>query len=155
MLYDTKKPENKYLERYKTLASQTLLTEREILNLKSVISGGKGSLSKEERLDLLCLVAESEHEITPEQSAKGIAWLKNLAWTPYGKPRKSDPFGYRERSILLGFTHFTFSGFVDLSGYGQDTCRALSPLYRVHGQGEDWEGSFEYIMRGGKIEIVG
>ena len=155
MLYDSQKSRNAYLERYKAIASQAFLTEREINNLKSVISGGKGSLSKEERLELLSLVADTEHDITPEQTAKGLAWLKNLAWTPYGKARKSDPFGYRERSILLGFTHFTFSGFEDVGSVFQERYRNLSPLYRVHGQGEWGSSFFEYIMRGGKIEIVG
>ena len=85
-------------------------------------------------------------EVTPEQSAKGFAWLWNLYKTPSGKERKNNPFGYREMGILENYKgeNFTFQGFYDA---GNGYCHFNVPIYEI--------GGMEYYVSGGQINIIG
>ncbi len=85
-------------------------------------------------------------EVTPEQAHKGLAWLKNLAWTPTGRHRKHDPFGYRERAIILqaekAGPRFTLDEFRDV---GTLYSHFYLPVWRLHYGG----ASFSYMTRNG------
>jgi hypothetical protein len=86
--------------------------------------------------------------ITEEQTAKGLAWLKNKNQTPRGVTRKNSPFGYRELDAINTFTHFTFDGLYDAGNYQHSF---YVPIYTVHGS----ESSFQYVLSGGEINIIG
>ena len=131
------------------MAAKETFTERDIQTLKSVASGSIGSLTREERLKLLSVINHERHALTPEQTQKGLAWLKNQAWTGTGKPRKNDPFGFRERSILLkSGAYMSLEMFLDIGIQGFTN---LVPVYAVHALGS----YFEYYVQGGKIVITG
>ena len=84
-------------------------------------------------------------EVTPEQSAKGFAWLRNLYKTPRGIERKNNPFGYREMDIIDNYKgeNFIFKGFYDAGRYGFHN---YIPVYELAGM--------EYYNCGG-IQIIG
>jgi hypothetical protein len=96
--------------------------------------------------------------LTPEQTAKGLAWLMNEWKTPTGKERVNNPFGYRETAILEDFKEFKLIGFYDCSRYGAIfvpilySSKCYTPLYRVIAK----EGnSFEYYYNFEGLSIVG
>lgn len=84
-------------------------------------------------------------ELTPEQSAKVFAWLKNLYKTPNGKERKNNPFGYREMNIIDNYSGelMEFKGFYDADRYGFHN---YLPVYELNGM--------EYYVCGG-IQVIG
>ncbi len=90
-------------------------------------------------------------EITPEQESKGLAWLINQYKTPRGVERKNNPFGYREIEAIEKFSHFTFDGLYDA---GNAYISFFVPIYTVHGS-IDSGTSFQYVLSGGKINIIG
>lgn len=99
-------------------------------------------------------VAEAPLAITPEQTAKGLAWLRAQVWTLNGKARKNDPLGSRERAILLDFDRFTFDGLRE--EYRPGGMATYSPIYRVHAKNG---ASFAYTsgpwQSGAALEVVG
>lgn len=119
-----------------------VITEQEINLLKRRMNAG-------EKIELPQSIYDGEINVTPEQSAKGWAWLKNQYQTPAGKERKNNPFGYREIDVLEAPDHyFYFVGFYDAGKYGN--VYSL-PIYLVCGAGT----SFEYYVSGGEINIIG
>jgi hypothetical protein len=95
-------------------------------------------------------VWDNEPRLSKEQDAKGIKFLKNLAFMANGKSRSNTPFGSREEYTLKNFAYFKLRGFHDVSRYGQP--EQYVPLYTVY----DDEGyGFEYFYHAGKINVVG
>jgi hypothetical protein len=95
-------------------------------------------------------VWDNEPRLSKEQDAKGIKFLKNLAFMANGKSRSNTPFGSREEYTLKNFAYFKLRGFHDVSKYGQP--EQYVPLYTVY----DDEGyGFEYFYHAGKINVVG
>lgn len=119
------------------IENRGMITEREILLLKKRANAGDK--------DAADFWPENEIECTPEQSAKGFAWLKNLYKSPRGVERKNNPFGYREMNIIDNYAgeNFTFKGFYDAGRYGFHN---YVPVYEV--------GGMEYYNCGG-IQIIG
>ena len=117
------------------IESRGMITEREISLLKKRANAGDRDAANFWPCD----------ETTPEQSAKGFAWLKNLYKSPRGVERKNNPFGYREMDILDNYAgeNFTFKGFYDAGRYGFHN---YVPVYEV--------GGMEYYICGG-IQIIG
>ena len=116
------------------------ITEKEINLLNRRLNNG-------EKIDL-SVIWDGEIEITPEQTANGLEWLKNQWKTPAGKERKNNPFGYREEEVISTVEKMFLRGFYDCAKYG---CRSwFVPIYLVCGAGT----SFEYYCSGGKIEII-
>ena len=117
------------------IESRGMITEREISLLKKRANAGDRDAAN----FWPCV------ETTPEQSAKGFAWLKNLYKSPRGVERKNNPFGYREMDILDNYAgeNFTFKGFYDAGRYGFHN---YVPVYEV--------GGMEYYICGG-IQIIG
>ena len=117
------------------IESRGMITEREISLLKKRANAGDRDAAN----FWPCV------ETTPEQSAKGFAWLKNLYKTPRGVERKNNPFGYREIDIIDNYAgeNFTFKGFYDAGRYGFHN---YVPVYEL--------GGMEYYVAG-QIQIIG
>ena len=87
-------------------------------------------------------------KITPEQTHKGLTWLKNKGWTPLGKVRKNTPFGYREENAIETFKEFRLSSFTDR---GNQFREYWIPVWDVIGK----ENSFQYVVEMGTASIIG
>ena len=120
----------------KDVVSQDTLTEREINLLKRRMNDGQNVELRE------------EYNITPEQTAKGLAYLLNQWKTPRGVTRKNNPFGIREQDALDTFKSFTFDGFYDA---GNQFVKWHVPIYTVIGK----ESAFQYTMKNGEVYIIG
>lgn len=157
---------SKQFDKYAKLIRSNYMTERDILNLKKLLNGyARSSVTAEEKFELASLLYDCVDEtggirITPEQTAKGIAWLKNEYVTPRGVERKHNPFGYREIEVLENFSHFTFDGFYDTGSMymARDGYHNYQPIYSVIAKDG---ANFQYYMargsgyNGGSVEIVG
>jgi len=132
----------------KDVLSQSVLTERDI-NLIKLRANKDKTVSSLDRNGW-----KEEYLITETQTKKGLEWLLNKWKTPRDIERKNNPFGYREADILGNFSHFTFTGLVNLANsYQAEYGIAFHvPCYRVY----DKEGnSFEYHIEGGGVRIIG
>lgn len=118
------------------------LTEREILLLKTRLNRG-------EEVDLSSIYNSDGFAITEEQTKKGYDWLMNQWKTPRGVERKNNPFGFREEDILDNFYRFEITGFHNIGNRYHDY---YTPAYEVIAK----DGrTFEYILKGGEISIIG
>ena len=118
------------------------IKERQVVLLKNRWTKGVRDKETTEAMDY---VNSNEVMITPEQTKKGLDFLKNLWKTPTGKERKNNPFGYREQKALETFEYFTLDRFKNL-GTGYDW---YVPVYTVHGD----TGYFTYYYDG-KVNII-
>jgi len=122
------------------IVKKGIATEKEInLICRRMNAGEKTDLSE---------IWDGEISITPEQTTKGLNWLKNQWKSPNGKERKNSPFGYREEKAVETFTSFTFAGIHDAGNFHHSF---YVPLYDVNGA----EGSFQYYVSGGICHIIG
>jgi hypothetical protein len=92
--------------------------------------------------------------ITPEQSAKGLAWLLSKWKTPTGRERKTNPFTEGQQAILENFRRFRLIGFENIS---QAMMALYVPIYRVESLAGN---SFDYYAAawqsgGNGPEIIG
>ena len=115
------------------------ITEKEINLLKKRINSG-------EEIDMTP-VYNSEIILDNSQSAKPLSFLINLWKTKKGNERKSNPFGYREKSVLENFSKFIFKGFYNVGIYNN----FYVPIYQCCSE----KGSFEYYYWRGEINITG
>lgn len=133
------------------------ITERQVLAFRKMLNGySSSSITKEEKDELQDLLYNRDNQlkITPEQSEKGINWLRNQWKTPRGVERKNNPFGYREEDCIENFDHFTFGGTYNDANYymAQNGLANHLPLYVVHAKDGS---SFEYYVSGGQVNITG
>lgn len=78
------------------------------------------------------------------QSAKGLAYLKGIIWTPRGELSKSKQaavFDQRHREVIENFSHFELRGVVDMNEAPHGRAYYV-PLYRVVAKGGE---RFDYI----------
>lgn len=131
----------------KDIESRGYITENELNTIKHRLNHGKFDANQ---LDKLVAVGK----ITPEQTQKGLDWLKDQWKTPFGVERKNNPFGYREEQIIENFDHFTFEGFYEMANYEavKMGIHNYVPLYEVHARDGS---SFQYYVNGGEVSIVG
>jgi hypothetical protein len=123
----------------KEVAEKGLITEKQISLLKL--------RSNKEQKNLYDLFDE-EIQCTTEQTKKGLEWLLNKWKTPKGAERKNNPFGYREQNVLEDENAKAyFNGFYNAGRYNV----FFIPIYEITGNGT----SFEYIVEGGEIKIIG
>jgi len=123
------------------------LTEKEINLIKNRMNTG-------EKVDLSYLYEQRDTTsegmlLTPEQNRKGYEWLMNQWKTPRGDERKNNPFGYREQDILDNFDHFELIDFYDAGNINRSF---YVPYYEVVSKNG---ATFEYVMVGGEIKILG
>ena len=81
--------------------------------------------------------------ITPEQSEKGIAWLRRRAIYKHLDPH--------EQKCVDDFSHFTFPGILvrERGAYGMTDAR---PVYRVHAKSGHW---FDYVANPWQSSVWG
>lgn len=114
-----------------------IITERQIITLKSRMNAGK----------LECdWLGDHELKITPEQTEKGLNWIKNQYKGKSGKVRKNNPLENREIAILEDFDHFLLVDFWNVGNYRP----YYLPVYRV----VDSRGRFFDYYYNGKINII-
>jgi len=89
---------------YETIAAAGVITERQIITIKSRANRGA---------DVWEIFNNGNLRITQEQTKKGLSWLLNQWKTPRGIERKNNPFGYREQGILENFSHFELVDFYE------------------------------------------
>lgn len=87
-------------------------------------------------------------KITPQQTHKGLTWLKNKGWTPRGIVRKNTPFGYREEQAIETFKEFRLNSFTNRGNMYIDYWR---PVWDVLGN----KNSFQYVVESGTASIIG
>lgn len=130
------------------IAKRGQITEREKQLIQNRLNRYQSEVRHE---DYVHMFDNGDISVTDEQARKGFLWLWNQYITPKGKHRKNNPFGYRERVVLIeardSGAKFTFDGFYCAGRYG----RQYVPLYSLYNN----EGSFQYYVYGGKINIVG
>lgn len=155
----------KYIKTQELLDKDTL-TYQEILNIKKRFGG----YTKNKDITYSEAEFKDEYNITQEHTEKGLEYLHRVAFKPsklktqmerYEKEgildeavRSNSPLGQREMYILLGFDHFTFTGFYDASNHYQieSGYRTLYPLWKCYDKDGD---SFEYYLEGGQMNIIG
>lgn len=126
---------------FEDIKKQGCITEQQIRLLKT-----RGNQQNKDVFDYSLLDTEQFGygiPLTPDQNEKGLAFLRDKAYTPKGNIRKNCPFGYRELNIIDTETEFTFHGFYDAGRWGHVS---LFPLYKI--------GDMEYYYDG-DIHIVG
>lgn len=121
------------------IKARGIITEREMLLLKKRANAGEKEAA---------FWSDETILITPEQTEKGIAWLKDQWKTPKDVERKNNPFGYREEEALETFQHFTFDGFYNAGNAYHDF---YLPTYSVVGK----DSGFQYYVAGGVPVIIG
>ncbi len=145
---------SKTFRKYKALVEKRKWTENEIIYFRKAL-GYCGNFDDSQKGYLLAALAENEHDITLEQEAKGIEYLRNLAFKQDGSLRKTKdyPFGGYELNILRDFYEFKFVNLApERNGMGEVMC--YSAVYRVY----DTKGnSFDYVAHpmGGVVVLRG
>lgn len=146
---------NKYIEKIK----KSDLQENDIIALRKHLNGyGKCPPDDEERATIFSMVDSLQPIISQEQTAKGLAWLKNQYKTPTGKERKYNPFGIDEQGVLEDFRRFRLIGFQDqMNSVYPTKYHNYMPIYRVESF-ED-ESYFDYVpqcwqSQGPQLQIV-
>jgi hypothetical protein len=127
------------------------ISEKEINYIVKKMNDANGVKNFDSELKAIVdYVWDNEPRLSKEQDAKGIKFLKNLAFMANGKARSNSPFGSREEYTLKNFTYMKLRGFHDVAKYGQP--ERYVPLFTVY----DDEGyGFEYFYHAGKINVVG
>ncbi len=124
------------------ILNKRILTEGEIKLLVKRANAGEDVNAKR------YAIKEEEYLLTNTHEAKGIAYLLDQWKTPKGVERKNNPFGAREEDVLATFKYFEF---VELYNAGNMHFNVYTPIYNVIGE----NGSFQYYMWGGKVNIIG
>jgi hypothetical protein len=154
MKNQTKEIENKALKGIDL--EKGFLTESEVNLLKRRLNHVKGAMTYH-AIEISEIPFPDNGEgfkLSPEQTQKGLTWLKDQWKTPRGIERINNPFGYREENIIENFAEFRLIDFYNSANYYQNQIgiRSYIPLYRVIAK----DGStFEYYYNAGKISIVG
>lgn len=134
-----------------TVKANGTISEKNISLLKNRYVSDNEKL-QEGASDTLEVISDFTVEVEQEQANKGFAWLWDQYQTPKGRERKNNPFGYREVEVLeeanKSGAKFTFDGFNFISRGWVGLC---VPIYSLFND----KGSFQYIVNGGKIDIIG
>ncbi len=148
---------DKTAKKWSKAIAKGYLTEDEIIYLRKYL----GSSSKANPYVKIAISAELDAKldatpngfpITPEQTNKGITWLREFLWKKNGSARNTKEnrvFGDRERRIIQDFKEFRLKGLTNAS---QNAYVFYLPIYEVIA--EDGS-SFEYTTNMGRIEVVG
>lgn len=126
---------------FEEIKTRGYISEQQISLLKR-----RGNHQNEDVFDYSMLDTEQFSDgipLTPGQNEKGLAFLRDKAYTPRGNLRKNCPFQHRELNIIDTETEFTFLGFYDA---GRRDHVNLLPLYGI--------GGMEYYYDG-EIHIIG
>lgn len=136
---------NKTEKKYLDIIASCKIEENEIIAMKSFM--GKSKDNARAIFDALN-EADKPLQLSTAQNKKGYDFLMSLRFTPTGKERVNNPFGYREQNILDNFSHFELNSFYNAGNAFVDF---YMPLYECVSKDG---GGFEYYYNG-KINIVG
>lgn len=139
----TTQPLTKTAKKYMAIIEKGQIEESEIISMKSFM--GK---SKENARFIFDAMQDKELTLSDAQNQKGYDFLMKCRFTPTGKERQNNPFGYREENILDNFSHFELSSFHNAGNAYVDY---YLPLYICVSKDGN---SFEYYYNG-KVNIVG
>lgn len=120
---------------------ETQITEQEIRNLKNKLN--RGIYDRDDTRTIL------PHDITPEQTYKGLAWLIKQA------SLRASPFGEQEQSIIADFAKFELIDFVNTATEPEQISlgiRWYQPVYRVYSNNGN---HFDYYYDWQQVKIVG
>ena len=123
------------------------IEESELIAFFSFLNGSRGNITKEERNILSEQLWNNPVQLSAQQNAKGIYFLRGTHKTPRGLERKNSPFRSREESILDTFVRFELKGCHDAGRFD----RKFVPLYECFGV----SNTFEYYYFNGEIHITG
>lgn len=128
-------------------------TENEIIYFRKAVgsSGLKDELERQSLREQFEQRAKKGYGITPEQTEKGINYLKNTCFKKNGSLRdtkKRMTFGLREIAIIKDFYEFKFVGIYDAS---PNHYRFYTPVYRVI---DSRGNAFEYTTNMGEMTVV-
>jgi len=154
ILYNTSnnKTFRKWVDR--VLDFQTPWSENDIIYFRKAI-GYSGIKNANLRRALKCafnaVLERLSYAITPEQTTKGIEYLKFRTFKRNGDMRqaKSNPFGAREANIIKNFSHFEFCGVHNPNGFSG--YEFYLPIYKVVARDGS---SFEYTTNMGNMEVL-
>lgn len=137
-----------YNELLSNIKAGYLVNNNQLTYMMSLLNGDKEELKAP--VKAIINDAVDGLALSDEQVNKGLTWLNNLWMSPTGKERKNNPFGYREQAVLedKGAT-------IEMYGY-YDAGNAYHsynvPIYLVSSK---IQGTFEYVVSGGEIKIIG
>lgn len=129
-LLKTRKTVQKYLD----IVKSGKIEEREIITLRSLLNGGRGNWTKDEKAQVLAAVNGKELRLNPKQQEKGVNWLRRRCFKLDGGIRKNCPFEENERKLLdpKEYKGFTMVGLHEEdNGYGR---KFYVPIYRLKGK---------------------
>lgn len=132
---------------------ETPWTENEIIYFRKFVgsSGCKDEITRKRLINLLDKTSDLVgYNITPEQTQKGINYIKNVAFKKSGEPRnsKQNVFGQFEQRVIKNFYCFKFVGLCNIANNGY---AFYVPIYRVLAHDGSW---FEYTTNMGRMEVV-
>lgn len=131
----------KYCEEIKGIVARGVITEGEIKLIALRLNRKALNLEDAEPLSGLSL--------TPEQTEKGITWLKNYAFKKNGDARINSPFGYCEEEAIKNFKEFKLNSFIDAINYS-GASHWYTFAYDVIGE----SGVFTYYLSVGEAVLI-
>ena len=140
------KPATKLYKKYTSLLDGDILTESEIISLKSRISHNPFSLTNHEVSSLRERFWDCEYKITPEHAQKGIDYLRLKCLKLNGKPRKTKQVENMPTEFfdaIQEYSHFTFVGFEELDYNLYSNRSSYMPIWRIHTKSGS---TFDYCM---------
>ena len=140
---------SKLFYKYQNLLKQSILTETDIISLKSRLGWNPKSLTKSEVGDLLDITIYGnckEYDITDEHSQKGIDYLTRKCLKANGSNRETKQVRNLSREFfdaIKDFSHFKFVGFesVDYNIYSRRD--QYMPVWRLYTKSGEY---FDYQM---------
>lgn len=129
-------------KKYLAIIETGRIEESDLIAMKSFINK-----SKENARIIFDAMSDKTLLLSEAQNKKGYDFLMKQRFTPTGKERQNNPFGYREAAILDNFSHFELKDWYNAGNAHHDY---YLPLYECLGN----ETSFEYYYNG-KVNIVG
>jgi len=130
---------NSKMKDSKEILSKEIITEKELNKLKRRINNSSDRKTSRFILDLFDDREEGMF-LTEEQNKKGYNWLMKQC------KGKHNPFGYREQEALASFKYLKLVGW-----YCTNPSKHYEPVYRCVGV----KSSFEYVVCGGQIRVIG
>lgn len=136
----------KLYKNYCKLLSNDVLTESNIIALKSRISHNKCSLLDQEVESLKNLLDDCSYNITADHAQKGIDYLRSKCFKNNGQPRKTKQVQYMNSDFfeaIRDYDHFTFVGFEEIDYNMYSNNHTYMPIWRIHTKGGL---TFDYCM---------
>ena len=135
---------NPIMAKYEAIINSGKIKESELVSLNSFYNKSKDNKFFIDEIFYSDQI-NGELLLTNEQDKKGFDFLQGLRFTPTGKDRLNNPYGYREERVLDNFSHFTFCGFYTERG------NYYIRMYKCYSKNGE---SFQYYYNG-KLNIIG